>query len=209
MSPPGPIRAVVVAGVLTGMVLGASLPAWPAEPSRMARMEVAKGAPASVLTDQDDRRFALHDVRGKAVLMSFIYTSCPDVCPLIFRAVTAVQKQVKAGGRDDLVCAFVTTDPELDVPKVLKAYATRQGADLSSTTFLTGSSEELQAVWQGFGVTVRRRARGLVDHTPLTVLIDKRGVVRYRYLGGALDTKIILDDSWKILGEEVGPKRPR
>lgn len=192
---------------LVGVLLGARFPAWAADVPPMARTEVATEAPAFVLTDQDGRRFDLADLRGKAVLVAFIYTSCPDVCPLIYGAVTSVQQRVKTEGRDDLVCVFVTTDPEVDTPDVLKAFATRRGADPASVTLLTGSPEELQAVWRGFGVRVTRRARGLVDHTPLTVLIDGRGVVRYRYLGGALQTETVLADSRKILKEAAASKK--
>lgn len=196
------IHRGLVVGLLVGILLGARSPAAAGDLPPMARVEVATEAPACVLTDQDGRRFVLKDLTGKAVLMAFVYTSCPDVCPLIVGAVTTVQQQVKAGGRDDLVVVFVTTDPEVDTPEVLKAYATRRGADLSSAAFLTGSPEELRAVWEGFGVKVTRLARGLVNHTPLTVLIDRRGVVRYRYLGGVLETPTVVADSRNVLKEE-------
>lgn len=193
--------------LLAGSVLGVRLPAWGEGVPPMVRMEAVSEAPAFVLTNQDGRRFRLQDLTGKAVLMAFIYTSCPDVCPLIYGAVTSVRQRVKAEDRNGLVCVFVTTDPEVDTPEVLNAYAARRGADPSSVIFLTGSPEELQAVWEGFGVRVTRRARGLVDHTPLTVLIDRRGVIRYRYLGGVLETDTIAADSRKILKEEVGAKK--
>lgn len=194
-----PIRVGLALGVLGGSVLGAGVPGSPAQPARMVRVPVATEAPVCVLTDQDGRRLALRDLMGKAVLVAFVYTSCPDVCPLMFGAVTAVQRRVQAEGRGDVVSVFVTTDPEVDTPEVLRAFATRRGADLPSTVLLTGSAGELRAVWEGFGVKVTRMARGLVDHSPLTVLIDARGVIRYRYLGGILDTDTIAADVRTIL----------
>lgn len=171
----------------------------PAPVSRMARTQVATEAPEFVLTDQGGRRFALRDLRGRAVLVSFIYTSCPDVCPVMFNVVTEVQQRVQAEGRGDVVCVFVSTDPEVDSPQVMKAFALRRGADLSSTTLLTGSADELQAVWSAFGVKVKRRARGLVDHSPLTVLIDARGLMRYRYLSGFPEAEIVAADVRNVL----------
>ena len=152
-----------------------------------------------VLTDQEGRRFAFRDLRGKAVLVSFIYTSCPDVCPVMFSVVTEVQKRVQAEGRGDVVSVFVTTDPEIDSPQVLKAYALRRSADLSATYLLTGKPDELQAVWSAFGVKVKRRSRGLVDHSPLTLLIDPRGVMRYRYLSGFPDAEVVAADVRNVL----------
>ncbi len=193
------LRVGLALSVLGGSVLGTGVPESPAQPARMVRLQVGIEAPACVLTDQDGRRLALRDLMGKAVLVAFVYTSCPDVCPLMFGAVTAVQRRVQAEGRGDVVSVFVTTDPEVDTPEVLRAFATRRGADLPSTVLLTGSADELRGVWERFGVKVRRLARGLVDHSPLTFLIDARGVIRYRYLGGVLDTETIAADVRTIL----------
>lgn len=196
----------VVLSILNGVVLGAGPHgssgqhhATPAPSSRMARTQVATEAPDLVLTDQDGRRFAFRDLRGKAVLMSFIYTSCPDVCPVMFNVVTEVQRRVQAEGRGDVVSVFVTTDPEVDSPQVMKTFALRRGADLATTTMLTGNPDEVRAVWSAFGVKVNRRARGLVDHSPLTVLVDVRGVIRYRYLSGFPDADIVAADVRNVL----------
>jgi protein SCO1/2 len=202
------------AGSLLSLVIGAILGAGhhlalaqhapaqhaaPAPPVPMARTQVATEAPDVVLTDQDGRRFAFRDLRGKAVLVSFVYTSCPDVCPVMFHVVTEVQKRVQAEGHGDVVSVFVTTDPEIDSPQVLKTFALRRSVDFSATTLLTGKPDELQAVWSAFGVKVKRQARGLVDHSPLTVLIDARGVIRYRYLSGFPDADIIAADVRNVL----------
>ena len=199
----GSIRVGLVLGLSSAAVLGAGHHETPAQHARMARTQVATEAPDCVLTDQDGRRFALRDLRGKAILVAFIYTSCPDVCPLMFNAVTAVQRRVQAEGYGDVVSVFVTTDPEVDSPEVLKTFAMRRGSDLSATALLTGNSDELRAVWSGFGVKVTRLARGLVDHSPLTVLIDARGVIRYRYLGGVLQTEIVAADVRNVLKNRV------
>lgn len=202
--------AGLVLGIQSGLVLGAdphgssAHHASPAPSPPMARFQVASEVPNVVLVDQEGRRFALRDLRGKTVLVSFIYTSCPDVCPVMFHAVTEVQKRVQADGRGDVVTVFVTTDPEIDSPQVLKAYALRRSADPAATYLLTGTPDELRAVWSAFGVKVKRRARGLVDHTPLTVLIDARGVMRYRYLSGFPDTEIVAADVRKVLKGRAG-----
>jgi len=66
----------------------------------------------------------------------------------------------------------VTTDPEVDRPKVLKSYAERYQAEFSNWSFLTGDVRALTAVWKNFGVKVERKARGLVNHTSLTAVIQ-------------------------------------
>src|SRR4026209_2094779 len=67
----------------------------------------------------------------------------------------------------------ITTDPEIDSPKVLRAYAKRYGAEFENWAFLTGDPAVLSQVWKDLGGWVKRRARGLIDHTPLTAIVDQ------------------------------------
>ncbi len=183
-------------------LLTAALPpssAWAQHSAPMARTQLATATPDTVLLDQEGRRFALSELRGKAVLIAFIYTSCHHVCPLIFDSVSAVQGRARTEGLRDLAAVYITVDPELDTPAILKAYAVRRGADLSTTVFLTGRRENLQTVWDGFGLKIKRLGRGLVDHPPLTFLADTHGVVRYRYYGAVLDTPAVVADLRNIL----------
>ncbi|MEK6592808.1 MAG: SCO family protein, partial [Pseudomonadota bacterium] len=116
-----------------------------------------------------------------------------------FDSVSGVQKRAGEAGLRDLSAVFVTVDPEIDTPEILKAYALRRGADLSTTVFLTGRSEDLQTVWDGFGLKIKQLGRGLVDHPPLTFLADPDGVVRYRYVGSILDTAAVVVDLRNVL----------
>lgn len=181
--------ALLAAAVLPGAALAQHAHAPP-----MARSQLANATPDTVLVDQEGRRFAFGELRGKAVLFAFIYTSCHHVCPLILESVSAVQARARTEGLRELRAVFVTVDPEIDTPAILKIYAERRGADLATTVFLTGRSEELQAVWDAFGLKITRLGRGLFDHPPLTFLADAQGTVRYRYLGGVLDSEAVLAD---------------
>jgi protein SCO1/2 len=193
------LRAALAHGMLGAALLHGT--AWAQHPASdaMAKSSVNTAAPDAVLVDQDGRRFALKELRGKPAVVAFIYTSCHHVCPLIFDSVGAVQQRARSAGLRDVRSVFVTVDPEIDTPEVLKAYAGRRSADLASTVFLTGSAEELRAVWDGYGVKIKRLGRGLVDHPPLTFLLDAQGIVRYRYYGGVLDTEAVVADLRDIL----------
>lgn len=191
------IRAAMGFGMAGVMLLGS--PGWAQQPAEMARAQVGTPAPGAILIDQDGRRFSLKELRGKGVLVAFIYTSCHHVCPLIYDSVGAVQKRLLSEGVRDVRSVFVTVDPEIDTPEVLRAYAARRGADLATTVFLTGDEAELRAAWDGFGIKVKRLGRGLVDHPPLTFLVDARGVVRYRYVGAVLDSDAVIADLRNVL----------
>lgn len=146
------------------------------------------------LTDQGGKTFQFKNLRGKVVVVAFAYTTCPDVCPLITAALRQVQTHLSSGERKNSHLLTVTTDPEIDSPKVLAGYAKRYGAELSGWSFLTGDESTLKPVWKNFGVGVKRKARGLVDHTPLTAIVDRHGVLRFAYIGPSPDVKSVLGD---------------
>jgi len=153
------------------------------------------------LIDQSGKSFQLHDLQGKVVVVAFVYTSCSDVCPLITAAVRQVQSHLSQKERENSHLLTVTTDPEIDSPKVLASYAKRYGAELSGWSFLTGKESALKSVWKNFGVGVERKARGLVDHTPLLAIVDRRRVLRFVYIGPSPEAKWVLRDLRSLLTE--------
>lgn len=152
------------------------------------------------LTDHTGAPFSFSSLRGKVVLVAFVYTTCPDVCPLITASMRSVQQKLTGRERSGVFLLSITTDPEVDRPAVLKAYAERYRIDSSNWLFLTGEPASLSSVWKSFGVKVERRARGLVNHTALTALVDAKGVLRFGYVGASPDPEVILRDMRKLLG---------
>lgn len=140
-------------------------------------------APDFVLIDQDNQRFESAQLRGKVVVLNFIFTSCTDVCPIFTANLAALQRKLNPRYAAQLQFVSVTTDPEVDSAKVLKAYARRYRADFKNWAFLTGSEAQLRQVWNGFSVRVIRKGRGLVQHTSLTSIIDRDGSRRHDYFG--------------------------
>ena len=87
-------------------------------------------APEFTLTDQDGKPFSLRDLRGKVAVVTFIFTTCSDTCPLLTAKLIGVQKRL---GPDQSKVFFtaITVDPLNDTPPVLKKYAQAHSADLS------------------------------------------------------------------------------
>ena len=146
------------------------------------------------LTDQDGERVEFRKLRGKPVVINFMYTSCPDICPLLTASLKILRHHMKPAEARDIRFLSITTDPEVDTPKVLKAYSKRHEADAPNWSWLTGDARELAPVWQGFGVGVERLARGLIEHTTLTVVADASGFMRFAYFGSAPDPDVLLKD---------------
>lgn len=150
----------------------------------LERQAIYHHAPRFALMTQEAERLALEDLRDKVVLVNFIYTSCPDVCPVATAKFRRVQQLARARGLEDQVFLLsISTDPTVDTPAVLTDYGHRYGADFSFWAFLTGPPDEVARVWDRFGVVAVVRGRGDIDHTSMSYLLDGRGRLRLIYLG--------------------------
>jgi protein SCO1/2 len=103
------------------------------------------------------------------------------------------------------VLASVTVDPERDTPEVLGRYARIHGANPAGWAFLTGAPGEIQDVERRYGVYAKKSPRGDVDHTFLTSLIDRDGILRVQYLGVRFDPDEMLGDLESLLAEARAP----
>ena len=140
-------------------------------------------APAFALTDQDGNPLALSDLRGKAVLLDFIYTTCPGPCPILTGLHVEVQRGLDASARDRVRIVSVSLDPLTDTPTALREYARKRGADTANWSFLTGSPEAIDAVLKDYGVGSARQPDGTIAHLVVTFLIDGNGHIVQRYIG--------------------------
>jgi protein SCO1 len=131
-------------------------------------------APAVVLDGSDGRRLDLARHRGKVVLLSFGFSSCPAVCPTTL-ATLAQARQALGPTASDVQVVFVTVDPERDTPQRLKDY---MAAFDPSFIGATGSAQALAQVRAGFGATAAKVGSGAAygfDHTSSVFLIDRQG----------------------------------
>ena len=198
MSSKSNLRPVIIAVLLgTGLLpsVGSShIPIPPKEPSEIGRRVVNKTVPDFKLTDQDGKPFQFRTTRGKLVLVTFIFTTCPDVCPLLTAKLAGIQRTMEEKKIRDYFLLSITTDPERDTAAALKEYAGHFKAGVRNWAFLTGSRQDIAKVWKLFGVNVTKTESGQVRHTSLTTLVDQQGVRRVDYYGDKWQEKEILKD---------------
>ena len=171
------------------------------EASDEQRLPTIGAAPDFALTSQDRAEVTLGSLRGKVVAVTFIYTACPDVCPLLSDKLARVQDELGADFGPKVAFLSITVDPEHDTPEVLKEYAEALDADLAGWTFLTGTSAAVRDVAHRYGVAAAPAADGQVDHTLLTTLVDRRGIMRVQYLGYRFDEEEFRHDLFDLLNE--------
>ena len=135
------------------------------------------------LRDQDDRPFDLTAVRGKVVLLNFVFTGCAATCPTQTRELAALQEALPTSLRRDVRFVSVSVDPLGDTPAALRAYGRSAGADFSSWTFATGRPQDIERL----GERLRLFRDGAVagrpeDHTTALWLLDGDGRLMQRYV---------------------------
>ena len=197
------VRSITLAAAVF-MVASLTAP-WPAPAHKSAHKSILKVEFAErrelnvlidnfALTDQDGAGVEFRKLRGRPLVINFMYTSCPDICPLLTASLKILRSRMTPAETEGIRFLSITTDPEVDSPKVLKAYSKRHEADAPNWSWLTGEPRDLTPVWQGFGVSVQRLAKGLIEHTTLTVVADAQGFMRFAYFGSAPDPDVLLKD---------------
>jgi protein SCO1/2 len=126
-------------------------------------------------------------LRGKVVAVTFIYTSCTDTCPVLTALMALVQDKLGQDFGEKIAFVSITVDPERDTPEVLKQYADTFGADLKGWAFLTGDPAAIRYIIRRYGVFAAKNAKGEVDHTFLTSIVDRNSMLRVQYLGVRFD----------------------
>jgi len=160
-----------------------------------------KPAPDFTLTTQDGKRVALKDLRGKVLVITFIYASCTDTCPLLTAKMARIQDHLGADFGRNIYFLSITVDSDRDTPEVLKRYAEAYKANLAGWAFLTGTSAEIRDVAKRYGIYYKKNARGDVDHTFLTSLVDQSGTLRVQYIGIKFDPDEMLRDVQSLVRE--------
>jgi protein SCO1 len=160
-----------------------------------------KPAPEFTLTNQDGKRLALKDLRGKVLAITFIFASCADTCPLLTAKMAGIQNKLGNTFGPQVNFVSITVDPERDTPEVLKRYAQAHKANPTGWAFLTGTTAEIRDVAKRYGIYYKKMPRGDVDHTFLTSLVDQNGTLRVQYMGVKFNPDEMLRDIRSLLRE--------
>jgi protein SCO1/2 len=149
-----------------------------------AYREIGENLPEFTLLDQEGRAVAVSRLRGKQVVLNFIFTRCPiaTMCPAATERMAQLQKAAKEAGAKDFELVSISLDPEYDTPGILKEYAQVRGLDTSNWSFLTGPDAAVRHLLAQLGV-IREFEGATIKHTLATVLINPEGKIAYRVDG--------------------------
>ncbi|HLS29034.1 MAG TPA: SCO family protein [Opitutales bacterium] len=146
--------------------------------------EVGENLPSFALYDQNGDVLQADRLRGKKLVINFIYTRCPvpNMCPAATQRMIQLQAAAREAEVEDVQLISITLDPEYDTPGVLRQYAESYEIDTSNYSFLTGPKQAVIHLMEQFGILVDEE-KGLSAHTLGTVVVDGSGTIRHRVFG--------------------------
>ena len=188
--------------LFTGVVLLVFVTAC-ASPSPLQGTDLGKSpAPDFKLADQTGSAVSLADFRGKVVVLTFLYTHCPDECPLIASKLSIAGASLgDAMSRTAYIA--VTVDPENDTPIAIAKFVQQHQLE-GKLRYLTGTAEQLKSVWSAYSLYVAPSPTNAtfpsVSHSTRVIVIDKAGNLRANF-GSDFDPADLAFDVRALLNE--------
>jgi protein SCO1 len=143
------------------------------------------------LRDQHGRLVRLSAQRGKLVLVTFLYTHCTDICPVIANQLNQALRELYHQ-RTSVRILAVSVDPKGDTPRAVRKFV-RDHRLLPEFHYLVGRPAQLARVWQAYNVQVLQRNPESVGHSGYIYLLDRRGKPRVFYSATATVQQVAHD----------------
>ena len=151
------------------------------------------------LHDQDGALATMREYRGRTVVVTFLYSTCEDTCPLTAQQIRGALDRL---GRDVPVLA-ISVDPRGDTPLHVKRFLVRQHL-IGRMRYLVGTRAQLAPVWRRYGI--QPQGDGF-EHTASTVIVDGTGRQRVGYLTDQLTPEALADDLRTLAGDDARAAR--
>jgi protein SCO1 len=156
------------------------------------------------MLDQDSSEILFPEfVSGKVTLVGYIFTNCPDICPLSTNNMRLIQERVVKDKIDGVEFVSISFDPDVDKPHVLKGFAGIRNLNESNWRFLTGDKKLIGSFMKRAGIIAipgdsTKLSNGKTIyyyvHTDRISLMDREGRIRKNYKGSEINLEEIIED---------------
>jgi protein SCO1/2 len=143
------------------------------------------------LRDQEGRPASLREYRGRVVVLTFMYSTCQDTCPVTAQTIRGALDEL---GHDVPVLA-VSVDPANDTRDTAERFLVKQGLSAGRMRFLLGTRAQLQPIWDAYGI--RPQGKGF-EHTAYTAVLDRTGRQRVAFPSDHLTDRGLAHDIRKL-----------
>jgi protein SCO1/2 len=145
------------------------------------------------LTNADSRGILLSELQGKPLVLSLIYTSCYQICPMTTRYLASVvEKARKSLGKDNFSVALLGFDSQFDGPQAMKHFAKKQGIENMDWHLLSADTDTIEALTKELGFMFFTSPNGF-DHVVQVSIIDAEGKVYRQVYGEVFDTPLLIE----------------
>lgn len=169
--------AVTISGTTVLWIKTDGARAFTTETARRVAVAREPRVPPPVMLETSSReRITLADLRGRALVVDFIYTNCPTLCVGLGATFTRLQSKLVEAGRDDVRLVSIGFDTERDTPRALAAYGEQHRADARLWTLArVADPQGLRPLLTSFGVVVIADGYGGFTHNAALHVVDARG----------------------------------
>ncbi len=144
-------------------------------------------------TDARGRALSLHDLRGKPLVLSLVYTSCYHICPMTIRHLsTVVEKAREALGEDSFNVALLGFDAQHDNPQAMLHFAEKQGVADAGWRLLSADPDTINALTGELGFAFFPSPNGF-DHIVQATVLDADGRIYRQVYGEVFDTPLLVE----------------
>lgn len=156
------------------------------------------------LTDQDGKRVSLRQYRGQVVVLTFLYSTCQDTCPVTASTIRGALDDLG----HDVPSLAVSVDPANDTPESARKFLLARRLNDDRMRFLLGTRAQLEPVWQDYGISPQgdKGDDGAFEHSARVLLIDRRGRQRVAFPFNELTPEALASDIARL--ERERPGRP-
>jgi protein SCO1/2 len=156
----------------------------------------------------DGRSLRLGDFRGKPLVLSMVYTSCFQICPMTTRFLSGVVEKARdALGEDSFAVAVVGFDVEVDTPAAMQYFANKQGISDKGWQVLSADSAAVEQLAGDTGFQYFPSSNGF-DHLIQATVIDAEGRVYRQVYGQVFDTPLLVDPLIELVLGRSPPEQP-
>ncbi|MBH53250.1 MAG: hypothetical protein CMI18_02765 [Opitutaceae bacterium] len=159
-------------------------------------LTVGDKLPRFALYNQRGKLVTPDNLKGKVVVLNFIFTrsKVPSMCPATTRRMVELQQLlIKNGFRNEVRQVSLTLDPEYDTPGICYEYLDEQGVDHDTFWLMTGPPQVLGQLTKEIGVVSTPSEKSILNHSMVTLILDKESKVFFRKPGTRWEVKDIYD----------------
>ena len=154
---------------------------------------IGRSIPNFSFTDSKGEKVNIADFRGKPLVVSFIYTSCADSCPIITQTLAAAASSARdALGEDSFNVISVGFDTASDSPDQMRYFAEQQGINVSDWKFLSGDLPSMSGLADELGFIFYSSLKGF-DHLSQVSILDANGVVYRQVYGQTFELPLLVE----------------